>query len=166
MTKQNRQRMAELYLKYQRERNPTFPEYARLQFKGKDNTTNGLTACVTNFIKWNGYQAERISNTGRVLDNSKTVTDIMGQRRKIGSTTYIPGTGTKGTADISATIHGMSMKIEIKFGKDRQSEAQKKYQKSIEKAGGVYIIVREFDDFLAWYDDFCEKIKAVKGLLF
>jgi hypothetical protein len=58
----------------------------------------------------------------------------------------------RGTADISATIHGKSVKIEIKVGKDRQSEAQKRYQEQVERAGGVYIVIRDFDQFEAWYN--------------
>ncbi|KAF2380358.1 hypothetical protein BSN82_16780, partial [Acinetobacter baylyi] len=55
---------------------------------------------------------------------------------------WTKGTGTPGSADISATIKGRSVKIEVKYGKDRQSQAQKDYQKAIEKAGGTYIIVK------------------------
>jgi hypothetical protein len=67
---------------------------------------------------------------------------------------WTPGQSTKGTADISATIRGRSVKIEIKYGKDRQSDAQKEYQAAIERAGGVYIIVRDFDSFVEWYESF------------
>ena len=58
----------------------------------------------------------------------------------------------KGTADVSATIQGKSVKIEIKIGKDRQSEEQKKYQQQIIKAGGYYFIATSFDEFIIWYN--------------
>ena len=83
---------------------------------------------------------------GRMIDNTKVVTDALGNQRRIGSMTYIPTTGTKGSADVSATIQGRSVKIEVKI-KDRQSEAQKEYQQRIETAGGVYWLVRSFDEF-------------------
>jgi hypothetical protein len=67
---------------------------------------------------------------------------------------WTKGTGTAGSADISATIKGRSVKIEVKIGKDRQSEAQKKYQEMIERAGGVYIIAKNFDEFVEWYNNF------------
>lgn len=121
-----------------------------------DKTANGLTKCIIHFVKANGYQAERISNTGRYIDNSKIVTDSMGFQKRIGSGQYIKGTGTNGTADISATIKGKSIKIEVKIGKDRQSEAQKKYQADIERAGGIYIIVKDFDEFIYFYKKFIE----------
>jgi hypothetical protein len=121
-----------------------------------DKTANGLTKCIIHFVKANGYQAERISNTGRYIDNSKVVTDSMGFQKRIGSGQYIKGTGTNGTADISATIKGRSIKLEVKIGKDRQSEAQKKYQADIERAGGIYIIVKNFDEFMNFYKKFIE----------
>ena len=121
-----------------------------------DKTANGLTKCIIDWIKANGYQAERISNTGRYIDNSKVVTDSMGFQKRIGSGQYIKGTGTNGTADISATIKGRSIKLEVKIAKDRQSEAQKKYQADIERAGGIYIMVKYFDEFINFYKKFIE----------
>ena len=64
------------------------------------------------------------------------------------------GTSTAGSADISATIKGRSVKIEVKIGKDRQSEAQKRYQENIEKAGGTYYIAKNFDDFVIFFNEF------------
>jgi len=122
-----------------------------------DKTANGLTKCIIDWIKANGYQAERISNTGRYIDNSKIVTDSMGFQKRIGSGQYIKGTGTNGTADISATIKGKSIKLEVKIGKDRQSEAQKKYQADIERAGGIYVIIKDFDEFINFYKKIIEQ---------
>jgi F0F1-type ATP synthase alpha subunit len=106
-----------------------------------------------------GMQAERINTTGRYVENKTTFVDIVGRQRTIGSGKYIKGTGTKGSADISATIFGRSIKIEIKYGKDIQSQAQKEYQQSIEQAGGIYIIVRDFDSFLEWFNKFKNQVK-------
>jgi len=135
---------------------PRMPQDYIAKRKYTDATANGLTKCIIDWIKANGYQAERISNTGRYIDNSKIVTDSMGFQKKIGSGQYIKGTGTNGTADISATIKGKSIKLEVKIGKDRQSEAQKKYQADIERAGGIYIIVKDFDEFMNFYKKFIE----------
>ena len=100
-------------------------------------TANGLTKMIVDWINYNGGQAERISTTGRY---------IVAQKK------WIKGSGTKGSADISATIKGRSVKIEVKIGKDRQSVYQKAYQKSIEKAGGIYYIAKDFDSFYEWYN--------------
>lgn len=128
------------------------PEYVP-KTKFEDRTANGLTKCIIAWVNLNGGQAERISNTGRYIDNSRIVTDVLGNRKKIGSGKYIPGTGTNGTADISATIRGRSVKIEVKIGADKQSDAQKEYQKTVEAAGGVYFIAKDFDEFLNWYNN-------------
>lgn len=119
--------------------------------KFTDKTANGLTKAICTYISLMGYQAERVSSMGRVIDNRKMVTNVLGQRGMIGSSSYIPGTSTKGTADISATIKGKSVKIEVKIGLDKQSEVQKKYQLDVEKAGGLYFIAKDFDSFVEFY---------------
>ena len=79
------------------------------------------------------------------------VTDVLGRSRVIGSVEWRPSGTTKGSADISAIIRGQSVKIEVKIGHDRQSDAQRDYQASVEQAGGMYYIARNFTDFIAWY---------------
>lgn len=134
-------------------KNPTIPKEWIATRKYKDNTANSLTRCILDYIRFTGNQAERISSTGRVIDNRKSFTDVLGNTRTIGSTKYIPGTGSNGTADISSVIFGKSVKIEVKIGADRQSEAQKMYQQSVERAGGLYVIANSFEQFLNWYKD-------------
>ena len=131
------------------------PDYV-VRTKYNDSTANGLTKCVIDYINLIGGQAERISNTGRYIDESRIVTDVLGNRKKIGSGKYIKGTGTNGTADISATFKGKSIKIEIKM-KDKQSEAQKEYQQAIERAGGIYFICHNFDEFLDIFNTFANQ---------
>ena len=117
-------------------------------FKYTDKTANGLTRCIIDYLTLQGYQAERISTTGRMVDNTKTFTNVLGITKQIGSKKWIKGSGTKGSADISATIKGKSVKIEVKIGKDRQSEHQKAYQQSIENSGGLYLIATSFEQFI------------------
>lgn len=118
----------------------------------RDDTANGLTKCIIEFIRLKGGQAERIANTGRIIDNRHKFEDVTGRIRSIGSKKWIPGSGTNGSADISATINGRSVKIEVKIGADRQSQAQKDYQQAIERAGGLYIIASSFEQFFNWYN--------------
>lgn len=51
------------------------------------------------------------------------------------------------------TANGKAVKIEIKIGRDRQSEAQKRYQEQIERAGGLYVIATSFEQFYGWYQE-------------
>lgn len=120
--------------------------------KYTDNSANGLTRCIIDFLKLSGWQAERINNTGRVIDTRHTYIDVTGRSRTIGQKKWIKGTGTNGTADISATIKGRSVKIEVKYGNDRQSEAQRVFQSQVKQAGGLYFIASSFKQFLNWYN--------------
>lgn len=135
-----------------RRKHPDYPEHLRLPVKVySDKTANGLTRCIIDFLNLSGHQAERISTSGRPIDRRQIVTNVIGQQRVIGSLEWIPGTCTRGSADISSTIKGKSVKIEVKVNKDRQSEAQKAYQQAIEQAGGIYYIARDFQSFYDWY---------------
>lgn len=119
--------------------------------KHRDDTANGLTRCIIAYLKYKGWQAERINTTGIPLDTRRTVTDVLGRTRTIGSVQWRTSGATVGSADISATIKGRSVKIEVKAGRDRMSEAQRKYQHDIEAAGGFYYIAHNFTDFWKWY---------------
>jgi len=150
MTKQNKQRLLEHHYKLMSIKYPSFPQHAIPSKTWSDNSANGLTKCVIDLINYEGYQAERISTQGTYVEGAKIK---VGENERQLKGKYIPTQGTKGSADISATIRGRSVKIEIKQ-KDKQSEVQKQYQASIERAGGIYIIVRNFDDFVIWFDEF------------
>ncbi len=143
--------LKELSIKNQHLKCPTFPIEYLPKPKYEDRTANGLTKCIIDYIKFSGGQAERINSTGRPIDQRKTYTDVLGRTRQVGGYKWVFGTGTKGTADISATINGKSIKIEVKIGNDKQSEAQEKYQCEIERAGGIYVIAKTFEQFYLWY---------------
>lgn len=151
MTKNNKQRLLDFHYKQMAIKYPSFPQHAIPKKTWSDNSANGLTKCVIDLINYEGYQAERISTQGTYVEGAKIK---VGENERQLKGKYIPTQGTKGSADISATIRGRSVKIEIKYGTDKQSEVQKQYQASIERAGGIYIIVRNFDDFVIWFDEF------------
>ena len=133
------------------QRHPNTPPKYLASSKYRDDTANGLTKCIIDFIRFKGGQAERINTMGIPRDNRQTVTDVVGRSRVIGSVEWRTSGTTKGSADISATVQGQSVKIEVKIGHDRQSDAQRKYQASVEQAGGVYYIAQNFTEFVSWY---------------
>ena len=135
-----------------RKNNPNTPPEWIAPRRYRDDRANGLTKCIIDFIRFTGNQAERIANTGRRIDTRQTFEDVTGRTRTIGSSKWIKGTGTNGTADISSTIKGLSIKIEVKYGKDRQSDAQKLYQSQIQQSGGLYFIASSFEQFLSWFN--------------
>ena len=158
MNRQNKALLVSLFHADIKRKYPEFPTNAYPEPKYTDKTANGLTKCIIDFITFSGGQAERINTMGRMLDNTKVVTDVLGNKKMIGSKKYIPTTGTKGSADISATIRGRSVKIEVKIGADRQSEHQKQYEQAITSAGGVYVIAKDFDGFIEWFNEFIKSL--------
>lgn len=98
---------------------------------------NGLTLAISNFVNWNGYRATRISTTGRQVGGK-----------------WIYGNTRKGTADLSLTIKGRAIMIEIKVGADRASEYQLAEQAKERAAGGIYEFVSTMEQFLDLYDKF------------
>lgn len=101
----------------------------------KVNTSNGLTQYIVNFINWSGYRATRINTMGRMV-----------QGRWIHSTTR------KGSADISSTIKGRSVMLEIKIGADKPRPEQLEEQRREIAAGGLYFFVKTPEDFLTIFD--------------
>lgn len=126
--------------------------------KYSDKTANGLTKCIVDFLNLHGHQAERIRSEGRMIDGTHQYTDVLGHRKTIGSVKYIKSSSQNGTADISAVVQvnvmgqtlGIACKWEVKM-KDKQSEAQAKYEERITKAGGKYFLVHNWDEFLSQY---------------
>lgn len=147
--------LEQLALQKLKERYPSNPYPPHPKFK--DTTSNGLTKAVITCISLHGFQAERINSTGRSIDNTEIITDAIGRSRKVGSLEWIKGSSKKGTADISSTILGRSVKIEVKCkatGDNYQSEYQKRYQAEVERAGGLYVIARDFEGFYVWFKEF------------
>jgi len=140
-----------LIVEAKRKKYPNIPVEYFVSTMYRDDTANNLIRCVIDFIGSKGWQAERISTTGRPIDRTRIVTDYLGRERTIGSIEWIPGTCTNGSADVSATIAGWSVKIEVKIN-DRQSQAQKDYERSILDSEGIYYIARDFTSFLHWYN--------------
>jgi hypothetical protein len=159
MKRSNKDKLNALMMEQLKQKYPNMPEAYIPKTDWTDNSANALTKCVIAWIQFNGGQAERISSQGQYREGAKIQvgSGIMAHTKQLPGK-WTPGQSTKGTADISATIRGRSVKIEIKYGKDRQSDVQKEYQAAIERAGGVYIIVRTFDEFVEWYDNFIQSI--------
>jgi len=147
MKKEYKDKLHELLVKRYSITHPNIPPNYIVKTVYKDQTANGLTKAICDWINLHGYQAERINTMGTAREKKTTGGKVIG-------VTWTKGTSTAGSADISATIKGRSVKIEVKIGKDRQSEAQKRYQEMIERAGGVYIIAKNFDEFVEWYNNF------------
>lgn len=107
---------------------------------------NGLTRFILNFLQWSGHRATRINTQGQFMQekyNGRTV-----------STGFRTSTTRRGTADISATIQGRSVMLEIKIGRDSASKYQLAEQARERASGGVYEFIGDPEEFILWYDEF------------
>lgn len=139
-----------LELEAYRRAHPTIPEAAVVPTKHRDDTANGLTRCIIRYLQLKVWQSERVNTMGRPVDTRKTF-DVAGCQRQVGTLRWGKSTSTPGSADISATIAGRSVKIEVKIGRDRQSAEQRAYAEAVERAGGLYVVARTFEEFVGWY---------------
>ena len=114
-------------------RNSTIPQQCRFKRSFRDDTANGLAGCIEAWCKVYGAFYQRQNSQGQYDSRLK-------MWRKSGT--------TKGIADVQVTFKGKTYNLEIKVGKDRQSEVQKEVERKIKAAGGHYAIIRCFDDFL------------------
>lgn len=102
---------------------------------------NILTKAIIDYIQINGGVAWRINNVAVVMPN--------GKRRAGGM--------VRGIADIHACVNGKHISIEVKIGKDKQSDEQKNMQDSVIKAGGLYVIAVNLDMFKSFFNLFLKK---------
>ena len=118
------------------------PKYPKIK------TANGLTTFICNFLHWNGHRATRVNVSGRLIDakEKQPSGNIIGVKK------WIPSTTRKGTADISATIKGRSVMIEIKVGNDKPRPDQLSEQIRERNAGGIYEFISSPEQFFELYD--------------
>jgi hypothetical protein len=90
-------------------------------------------------LEWEGHRATRINTAGRIVAGR-----------------YITSTTRKGTADISATIKGRAIMIEIKVGKDKPSVYQLAEQQRERNAGGMHEFIHTIQEFFIFYDQLLE----------
>ena len=115
----------------------------------KVDTSNGLTTFICNYLSWRDHRATRINVSGRLVEGKeKQASGIT-----LGVKKWIKSSTRKGTADISATINGRSVMIEIKIGKDKPREDQILEQARERKAGGIYEFIKTPEEFFLLYDN-------------
>lgn len=94
---------------------------------------NSISKAIVNYIIHEGHWASRVNTTG-IFDKST------GAFRKT--------TQQKGFSDIIAVIFGRAVFIEVKYGEDKMSCNQKKFEKDVTQAHGIYCIVNKYDEFI------------------
>lgn len=88
---------------------------------------NELTQSILDYLNRYGVYAWRMNNVrsvpGRTFKGKKGVPDIVG-----------------------VTQSGKFIGIEVKVGRDEQSDAQRLFQSEVEKRGAIYLLARKLDD--------------------
>lgn len=166
--------LSDLALENNKIKHPNFPDHMRPRKKFSDKDETALENCIIFFITYYGGQCEPIKVKATRSDKRIHYIDSVGYKRTIGRVQYMKSRMQAGSADLSSTIpvkiegkdgkiheHGLSVKIEVKIGKDWQKDVQKEYQSEIESASGLYWIVKNFEDF---YIKYCE-LTGMKSVL-
>ena len=131
------QKLDNLSYQMKLERHPTIPIKAVPRTKYKDSSANELTKCVIDFLRLKGHYATRIQSQGQKRGSIMTY-----------------GTTQRGTADVHSCVNGIHLSLEIKYGNDKQSDIQKQVQSEVEGSGGIYLLIRTFEQFYKFYCDF------------
>ena len=139
------QHLKELEKAEVRRLHPNLPEAAVIANSYQVSKANGLTKAIIAYCNLTGGKSvTRITSSGRMI--TKCQTEVKGSGKMV----YIPGTTKTGTADIGGTWNGKSVQIEVKIGKDRQSEAQKQMERWVTEDGGFYFLAKDFQSFYEW----------------
>lgn len=119
-----------------RSKYPSVPEYALPKTKKKKSPANQLNEDIRLYCKRIGAFHQRINTGGTYNQKLKK---------------FIYSGSTKGASDNLITYKGKSYHVEIKIGKDKLSPGQIKFKESVEAAGGVYMIAKDFE---TWRKEF------------
>lgn len=117
-----------------------------------DNTTNGLTKAIIDWLTYSGHYANRINTQGQArVKKIPRYSLITGKVEYTNKVEYTKSMTAKGTPDIDAIINGLAVKIEVKAGKDRIRDEQTRQGNRIIAAGGIYFVCHDMDQFVNWY---------------
>lgn len=124
-------------------------------------THKGFEEAVEKYITWIGGFAQNTPTVGTpkhegVLVGGKLVRQLTG---------YHYAKGGKGKQDLDIILNGVNVKLELKCGSDEQKPQQRKYQERVEKAGGVYVIIRTMSE-LFHICQLCLSGQSLHGLKF
>ena len=143
------QHLASLELTAKRRKYPNVNEQYLVKPRFRVKETNSLTQAVKRCLELHGCYVTRIQSQGQWNPALQRFTR---------------STTSRGTADLHAVINGQHVSIEIKWGKDKLSAKQKQTAKQVEAAGGIYLTVKDYETFWAWFEQHApELVKTIGG---
>lgn len=128
---------------------PSIPPNYITGTKYTEKNANDVEKAIEKFASIAGFLAERTKTQGRKMEAKYK--DTAFGRLETSKAKFVTSTSRKGSSDMKLLIKGFPVALEVKYGADKQSAVQKKYQEDYEKSGGTYIIVRTFEEFVIWY---------------
>jgi hypothetical protein len=114
--------------------------------KKKQSPANALTDAIRDYCDLLGCATARINVMGIYDEN-------LGKYRKSGSTPGVEDIDVTLPVNVSGMKVGIKVAVEVKIGRDAQSDKQIKREEKIKKAGGHYIIAKTFDQFKTDFDN-------------
>ncbi|GAB3949969.1 hypothetical protein GCM10028805_27240 [Spirosoma harenae] len=114
------------------------PQFALVKSRYSDKSANDLTTAIIDYLKYSGYFATRLASTGTFRADLQK---------------FIPSKQRSGLPDIMGVINGLSVFIEVKFGKDRLSLEQQDAISELKKAGAFCVVVSNFQEFYDWFQE-------------
>lgn len=99
--------------------------------------TNTLTSAVIKYLDIQGHYVSRVQSQGQYSPKRGR---------------WIKSKVKRGIGDIIACINGRMVMIEIKTGKDKQSEWQKETERQVKESGGEYWIIKEISQLIKNYE--------------
>jgi len=119
--------------------------------KSSRKPSNVLTKKVAWFIRWSVPKQYRLGGRKNSAGN------YQGKDKRTGNVIMTCNAADKGRPDVEYYFSFCpSFLCEIKI-KDKQSEAQRKYQSILEQQGNYYCIVHSFDEFMEHWQRFCSR---------
>lgn len=93
----------------------------------------------------------------QILVGMSALPDVLVWRQNVGmgtmtnadGATHKMSFGVPGMADIGGICCGIALQLEVKNATGKQTAKQRKWQKAVELAGGIYSVVRSLDEALA-----------------
>ncbi|MBD2752610.1 hypothetical protein [Spirosoma validum] len=141
------QRLADLEMAEKRRTHPNVPEHGRVKSKFVVKDSNSLTHAIKRCLELHGCYVTRVQSQGQ-------------WNQSLGR--FTQSTTKRGTADLHAIIDGRHVSIEVKWGKDRLSADQKKTAAQVQQAGGLYLVVKDYDTFWNWFAQYAPDLVQKK----
>jgi hypothetical protein len=128
------QHLTELDYAAKRAAHPTMPYPVKTKFS--DKTANDLTRAIVRTFQLHGHFATRLQSTGQYRDDLSQ---------------WVASQQRAGMPDVSATVRGRSVYVEVKHGADRLSAQQRDTIAALEQSEAMVYVARDFAGFWQWF---------------